>query len=505
MTHPPARTAEILRLFHAERWPIGTIATQLGLHHGVVRRVLAAEGAVLAAPKPAPSIADPYEPFIREILAKYPTLRSSRVFEMLRERGYAGSESHLRKLIYQRQWRPRPRAEAFLRLRTLPGEQAQVDWAHFGRLQIGKASRQLVAFVMVLSYSRRIHLRFYLGMGMANFLDGHVGAFEAFGGVPRVLLYDNLKSAVTERVGDAIRFNPTLLALAGHYRFEPRPVAVARGNEKGRVERAIQYARHAFFAAREFRDLDDLNAQAAAWCAGPAALRPCPEDRGRTVEAVFNEEWTSLLALPDTPFPAEERVVVSIGKSPYARFDLNDYSLPHDQIRKTLTVAATPAIVRVLDGPAVVAAHPRSFDRGAQVEDPAHIRALVEAKAAAREHRGVDRLNFAAPSAKPFLRLVAERRSNLGAAVSGLLALLDRHGAGELEAALAEAAGNGVAHLGAVKHVLDRRREERGLPPPTPVALPDDPKVRDIVVTPHALARYDAIGGAFAMDEEAQA
>lgn len=505
MTHPPERTAEILRLHHAEKWPIGTIATQLGVHHGVVRRVLAAEGVVLASTAPWPSMADPYEPFIREILTKYPRLRSSRVFEMVRERGYKGSESHLRKLIFQRQWRPRPLAEAFLRVRTLPGEQAQVDWAHFGHLEIGRARRPLVAFVMVLSYSRRIYLRFFLGQGMANFLAGHVGAFEAFGGVPRVLLYDNLKSAVTERVGDAIRFNPTLLALAGHYRFEPRPVAVARGNEKGRVERAIQYARHSFFAARSFTDLDDLNAQAAAWCTGPAACRPCPEDRGRSVEAVFQEERASLMALPDSPFPAEERLVVRVGKTPYVRFDLNDYSVPHDQIRKSLTVVAGASVVRILDGLAVVAAHPRSFDRGAQVEDPAHVNALVAAKAAASAHRGVDRLNFATPSAKPFLKLVSERRQNLGAAVSGLLSLLDRHGPGELEAALAEAAGAGVGHLGAVKHVLDRRREERGLPTPVPVPLPDDPKVRDIVVTPHALSRYDAIGSQPEGNEEIDA
>jgi len=91
---------------------------------------------------------------------------------------------------------------------------------------------------------------------MANFLPGHVAAFDAWNGVARVLLYDNLKSAVLERQGDAIRFHPTLLALAAHYRLEPRPVAVARGNEKGRVERAIRYVREAFFAARTWQDLD---------------------------------------------------------------------------------------------------------------------------------------------------------------------------------------------------------------------------------------------------------
>lgn len=491
MTHPPEREATILRLYHAEKWPIGTIATQLGIHHSVVRRVLKQEGVAIASTVRVSSV-DPFVPFIQETLAKFPRLRVSRLHEMLVARGYPGSADHLRRLVRTR-YRPRQAPEAFLRLRTIPGEQAQVDWGIFGRVQIGKASRQLVAFVMVLSYSRRIYLRFFYGMGMANFLAGHVGAFERFQSVPRVVLYDNLKSAVTERVGDAIRFNPTLLELAGHYRFEPRPVAPFRGNEKGRVERAIQYTRHSFFAAREFTDLDDLNAQAAVWCEGIAAARPCPEDRSRSVAEVFEDERDKLLALPNVPFPTEERHAVRVGKTPYVRFDLNDYSVPHTQVKKALTVLASTSQVRVVDGLEVVATHPRSYDRGQQIEDPAHIQALVEVKAAARKHRGQDRLHFAAPSTKAFLHVVADRGGNMGATVNGLLKMLERHGAAELEAALTEAVQAGVGHLQAVHHVLDRRREARGLLPPVQVTLPDDPRVRNLVVTPHSLAGYDAL------------
>jgi len=107
-----------------------------------------------------------------------------------------------------------------------------------------------MAFVMVLSYSRQIFLRFFLNARLESFLRGHLAAFEAWNGCPRVILYDNLRSAVLERHGDAIRFHPTLLEFATHYHYEPRPVAVARGNEKGRVERAIRYVRDNFFAAR---------------------------------------------------------------------------------------------------------------------------------------------------------------------------------------------------------------------------------------------------------------
>jgi transposase len=227
---PRALEAEILRLHHSEGWPIGTIATQLRVHHSTVRRVLAQAGVPVAQKTVRASMVEPYLAFIAETLAKYPTLRASRLYTMVRERGYPGAPDHFRAIVAR--LRPRPAGEAYLRLRTLPGEQAQVDWAHFGKFTIGRAVRPLMAFVMVLSYSRHLFLRFYLGAAMNYFIRGHVEAFAWYNSVPRVLLYDNLKSAVLERVGEAIRFHPTLLELAAHYRFQPRPVAVARGNEK---------------------------------------------------------------------------------------------------------------------------------------------------------------------------------------------------------------------------------------------------------------------------------
>lgn len=151
---------------------------------------------------------------------------------------------------------------------------------------------------------------------MEDFLRGHQHAFAVFGGVPRVLLYDNLKSAVLERRGDAIRFNPTLLEHAGHHRYEPRPVAPYRGNEKGRVERAIRYIRSSFWPARSYQDLADLNQQAETWCAGLSSDRKCPEDKTLTVREAFEQEKSGLLALPDDHYPVEERVEVACGKTP---------------------------------------------------------------------------------------------------------------------------------------------------------------------------------------------
>ena len=162
-------------------------------------------------------------------MERFPTLTAARLFDMVKARGYTGGPDHFRHRIAQ--LRPRRPREAYLRLRTLAGEQAQVDWAHFGKLTIGRAERPLMAFVLVLSYSRYPFVRFYLGASLANLIRGHVEAFSVLGGTAKVLLYDNMKSVVLERRGDAIRFHPTLLELAAHYRFEPRPLAEMRRGE----------------------------------------------------------------------------------------------------------------------------------------------------------------------------------------------------------------------------------------------------------------------------------
>jgi transposase len=487
----PEREAEILRLHHAEKWPLGTIASQLGLHHSTVRRVLAQAGLPIGRQMTRPSIVDSFVPFIVETLAKYPRLRASRLYVMARERGYTGAPDYFRHVVAR--YRPKPAAEAYLRLRTLPGEQGQVDWAHFGKQTVGNAIRALWAFVMVLSYSRKIFLRFYFGSAMPAFLHGHVSAFAHFRGVPRELLYDNLKSAVLEREGDAIRFHPTLLELSAHYRFLPKPVAPARGNEKGRVERAIRYVRDSFFAAREWTDLADLNAQALAWCDGQASDRPCPEDRTRSVRDVFADEQPRLLALPDDEFPTDEREDVEIGKTSYARFDLNDYSLPHRYTRCTLTVLASIDTVRVLDGLEIVAVHQRSWDRGKQLEIPGHIQDLQAFKRKGREHRTLDRLHHVAPHSQKLLALVAERGGNIGSLTRRLSLLLERFSAAELDDAISRALTQGTPHLGAVRQLLDKSRSDRGEPPPVRLPLPDDPRLDRLVVQPHSLATYDQL------------
>jgi hypothetical protein len=348
-----------------------------------------------------------------------------------------------------------------------------------------------MGFVAVLSYSRRVFLRFFLNAQMDSFLRGHAAAFSAFGGLTRTLLYDNLKSVVLERVEDTIRFNPEFLAFARHYRFEPRPVAVARGNQKGRVERQIDFIRKSFFAARKFTDVIDLNAQAVHWCEGRAFDRPWPEDDALTVRQAFAVEQPRLLELPAVGYALDQRLDVSVAKTPYVRFDWNDYTVPHTHVQRTLSVLADEQRVRVFDGITELANHPRSFDRHQVIEEPAHLQALVEHKRAARAHRGCDALAQVASASTELLQMAAQRGYSLASITAALLRLLDQYGAASLQAGLQEAIARDVPHPNAVRVALERARERAGSPPPLALALPEHVARRDAPMRTQSLAAYD--------------
>jgi transposase len=475
----PEQIAEIRRLFFAEHWKVGTIATTLDLHPDTVRRAVETDRFNRPRPARVAPLMDPYVEFIRQTLETYPRLRASRLFEMIRTRGYQGSVVQLRRVVA----RMRPSSqEVFLDLRTFPGEQGQVDWAHFGEVQVGRARRRLSCFVLVLSWSRALVVEFFFDQTLENFLRGHARAFEQLGGVPRVLLYDNLRSAVLERRGDAIHFHPRLLELCAHYHFEPRPCRPGRGNEKGRVERAIRYVRESFFAARTFTTLADFNRQARCWRDEIAHRRPWPGNDSRIVESALAEEQPVLLPLPAHPFASDLLLPVRTGKTIYVRFDLNDYSIPPAAVGRPLVVAASDTEVRVLDGCREIARHRRSYDRHEKITHPDHQRALLEEKRRALGQAPNGRLLGAVPEAEALLRATCDRGEPVGRETQQLLHLLDDYGPVELRVAVREALERQSPRASSVAYILVRRHRRSGQRPPLPVNLSRRPDLADLHV-----------------------
>lgn len=487
---PPEQVAEIRRLFYAEHWKVGTIAAQLGLHPDTVRAALETDR-FNRSKRLRPSQLDPYLPFIRQTLERYPRLRATRIAAMVRARGYAGSVVQVRRLV--RRLRPVPQPEAFLKLRAFAGEQGQVDWAHFGEVRVGQAKRRLSGFVLTLSYSRGLALEFFYDQSLESFLRGHVRAFAQLEGLPRILLYDNLRSAVLGRWGDAVQFHPRLLELCAHYHFEPRPCRPGRGNEKGRVERAIRYVRDSFFAARPFPGLEELNRQARLWIETVAHRRPWPGDDGRTVEEVLAEERPKLLPLPAHPFEADLVRPVRSGKTIFVRFDSNDYSIPPTAVRKPLSLVASDREVRLLDGSNEVARHRRSYDRRQTILDPTHQRALLEHKRRALGSSPNGRLLAAVPEADKLLEAAFRRGEPIAGQTVRLLHLLDDYGPHELRAAVREALERDTPRASSVAYLCGRRHRQRRLRPALPVNLSRRPDLENLHVQPHEPEVYDEL------------
>jgi len=371
-------------------------------------------------------------------------------------------------------------------------EQAQMDWAHFGKVEVGRALRPLYAHILTLAWSRMCFVQFFHDMARPSFLRGHVDAFDFFGGIPRQVLYDNLKSACIERQGRTARFNDSLLQMASHYGFEPVLANPGRGNEKGRVERTVRYVRTSFFAARSFRDIRDLNEQARTWCLEVAGARRWQDDDRTTVGAQFAHEQGLLLPLPDTPHEALERIEARVGRTPYVRFDTNDYSLPCEHTRRVVTLLVEPDRVRIVVEGNVVAEHPRSFDRRALIEDPAHLRGLRDFKARARRGAGTYRLTQAAPATATMVERAAEHGHNLGSLVSALLDLLDMYGTEAMQRAVTEVNDSDRVGPNHVRLALEAHFRAQGRTPPRPVPIKNS-RAREVTVSPADLATYDRL------------
>jgi transposase len=436
-----------------------------------------------------PSIVDPYLPFVHQVLEQHPRLRATRLYQMICDRGYTGSVEQLRRVVAR--LRPQPR-EAFLRLQVFPAEQAQVDWACFGSVMVGRAKRQLSCFVMTLSWSRALYLEFFFDQTTENFLRGHVRAFDAWCGAPRVVLYDNLRSAVLEHHGDQIHFNPRLLELAAHYHFLPRPCQVRAGNQKGRVERAIRYVRDSFWAGRVFTTLAECNRQALVWRDEVAHRRPWPDDSARTVAEAFTEEQSRLLPLPlPLHLCSTDRIeTVRSRKTIYVRFDLNDYSIPPEAVGRPLTLVASDTDVRILDGATEIARHHRSYDRQRQILDPVHEQALLRTKRKALHATRAGRLALAVPESEALLeRAFAEGESAAGQTAQ-LLRLLDLYGVAALRRAVREALERNTPRASSVAFLL--RRQHRSTPLPA-LDLSRHPEAQALDVRPHDLETYDEL------------
>lgn len=479
--------AEIRRLHYAEHWPVGTVARQLDVHEDVVRRVVG-----LLRPRraltPRKRVVDDYVAVIDEILRQYPTLRVTRLHDMLRERGFNGAVRTLR--AYVATVRPTPKHEAFLRLQPLIGEQAQIDWAYVGDAAVAGGKRPLWLFVIVLSWSRAMWGELVYDLSAPSVARSLVRAANAFGGVTRQWLFDNPKSVVLERTAEVARFHPLLVEMSGHYRVQLRLCAPRKAWEKGRVERAIRFVRERFLAGRKIFSVEQGNRELRAFIDDIAHPRQHPTLPQRTVLDCLAEERERLLSLPAVDFSTDTVVSVVADKTAFVRFDTNDYSVPTKFARAVLTLAADDGVVRVLDGSAEIARHVRSWKRRDVIEEPEHREEILAEKRRARDARGRDRLRTIVPDIETLFERWVLGGKNVAIMTMRTTKLLDLYGADVLKDAVKDAVERGTHDPSALAVLCEQKRKRRAAPVPVGVDLGDHINDRDVV--PHDLESYDA-------------
>jgi transposase len=482
---PAATQAEILRLSYAEHWSLSKIARHLAVQRASVRKVVRRRSVALtrAAPRPRTTALTPFATRTQALLGQDPTRSAVNVLQVLRAEGYRGGISALRALV--RRLRPGPTHEAFVPLTFGVAEVAQVDWGEFG--DVFGIGRQVHAFVLVLAYSRLLTVVFTFSQTLEAFLRCHEQAWTFVGGCTREVWYDNLATAVAERHGRLVRFQPRFLAYAGHHGFRPVACNVGRGNEKGRVEDAIKYLRGNFWPGRTFRDLADLNGQAQAWRDDVANAREHRVTR-KVPRLHVVEERLHLLPLRE-PYDTDEVRSVVVPPSCRVPFDGNRYSVPWRLVGKPLTLRADATTVSCWYATHPVARHVRCWRRGAEVVNPAHTAGLLATKPGATAAWQVQAVEQLGPAARQYLTLIRAGTRSLRAELDHLLLLTTVYGPAPVEAALAALLAQAIVGSHHVEQWLQLQAAAPVAPPPLTLG---DPRLTVPPGRPD-LQRYDAL------------
>jgi transposase len=482
--------AVIRRLVLREGWKIETAARRFGVHHSVVRRVIHESEADANAQCPAASNVDPFKDYIVQRLTEHPRLTAVRLLFELQDKGFTGGIAVLRRYVAKVR-APRCR-KAYLRIETEPGEQAQVDWGSFGHWRVGNTQRPLSAFAMIMRWSRALYIDFSLDQRMDTFLRMHQRALAFFGGVPRRIVYDNLKSVVLHHIGSTVQFNPTFLGFAGHYLFEPVAAPVRYPEYKGSVEASIKFIRHSFFYGRTFSSLEDLRAQALVWVEQTANTRIHGTTRERPAERLLIER-PRLHTLPEHPFDADLVLPLIVSKEARVYLDTNTYSVPHEFVGKNVLLRADDTTVRVVADGLVIAQHQRCWGRRQPIEDRAHIDAMLERRPAAKGPRRRNRLASLSVESRVYLQEVARRRINLDNELQKLQRLIALYGETDVAEGMKQALLARTFGARYVRTFIDQSRFARGLHEPSEPIVTGNTTADAVVVEPHALETYDAL------------
>jgi transposase len=383
---------------------------------------------------------------------------AKRIFERLRdEHGFTGGFTVVKD--YVAGWRHR-RQEMFVPLVHPPGH-AQADFGE-ALAVIGGVERKIHFFAVALPHSDAIFAVGYPAETTEAFCDGHVRAFDFFGGVPQSILYDNTKIAVARILGDGKRVRTRVFSeLQSHYLFADRFGRPGRGNDKGKVEGLVGYARRNFLVPiPAFADFEALNAHLLESCRQRLA------DRLRGHDGTIGERLERDLAAFHKPLPgpydACEKKVGRVSSLSLVRYRNNDYSVPTAYGHRQVLIRGYVHEVVIACGAEVIARHPRSYEREDFVFNPLHYLALIEQKTNALD-QAAPLAGWSLPETFATLRRLLEARMGKKGKREfvQVLRLMEVFAIDAVAEAVGDAIARGAIGFDAVKHLVLCRIERR--------------------------------------------
>lgn len=484
--------AEILNLHFNDRRSVRSIARQMGVDRKTVRRLIERRKVETKARMgPRRSILDPYIEQIRDLLRKDSKITATAILNQLRRQGYAGGISVLKSLVqYERARFLRPR-EAFLRLEFQPGEVAQVDWGEFG--DVFGDGVKIHCFAMVLAYSRYMYIEFTRSEKFEEFIRCHENGFKFFGGAPKECWYDNLASAVSDRIGSLVRFNSRFLAYMAHHSVRPHACNVASGNEKGRVEDLIKYIRMNFWPGREFKDFDDLTTQAILWRNQIANDREHRSTR-RVVSLLFeSEEKKELMPLNPTPYGTDEVFSRSVPPDFHIQYETNRYSVPWTLVGMVVTIRVNNLAIKVYYNEKYITSHARSFLKNKVFTLETHRAGLLEKKpGATRETWQLSYVKELGAEMSKYVELIRQGPRSLKHELKRLVALVTIYGKDVVIDACKACMGSGVVGVDSIELYIKRQNHPRDTKSkPEPIQFTNERLNRVVPVVD--LRKYNAL------------
>ncbi len=496
---------QMRRAYHVEGKSIREIARETGHARRTVRRMVEAE----APPRyrrqrtrPAPALG-PYKGRIQELLAQNKSLprkqqwTSPLVFRELQKEGYQGAESTVRHYIGQVRKLLRQPA-VYLPLEFDPGTDAQLDWGEGDVIMNGEqVTAQL--FFMKLSYSRRTFMMAFPRQKQEALFLGHVRAFAFFGGVPRRISYDNLKTAVKEILEGRHRVEQeAFFHFRGYYLFDSHFCTPGAGNEKGQVEHSVGFnRRHYLVPLPEVSSYEELNNY---------LLARCLEDDARTVSGqpasigqMWQQEKPHLRPLPAHPFDCCRMATVSLNPYSQVRLETNCYSVPTDQGRRQLSAKLYPFHIEIYrpEDTTPIATHLRCYDQQQEIIDPYHYLPLIRQRPGAIDHaKPLRRWREQWPAVYDQLLEHLRRKWPEGRGVRefvNILYLHREHSQAEMVQAIDAALAHHCAHLDGVRLWLTQLNQP--LPTFATLNLTDRPRLQDIGHQQVQAGAYDALLG----------